>query len=76
MREFIGTLTEVGKLMLIGMSIYAVAMISKPEELQLRQGQLREWWTQQVLKSDSNESNGTSGSSYNRDGKPVETWGF
>jgi hypothetical protein len=33
------------KILLLGFSIYAVAMLTKPEELQLRQGQLRQWWS-------------------------------
>ena len=32
------------KLLLLGFSIYAVAALTKPEELELRTSQLQQWW--------------------------------
>ncbi len=32
------------KLLLLAFSIYAVAALTKPEELELRTSQLRQWW--------------------------------
>jgi hypothetical protein len=67
-----------GKILLIGFSLYAVVMIAKPEELNLRKDQLGQWWEQ--LRSESNESNkGSSGSSnYSPEdsAKPDATWDF
>jgi hypothetical protein len=58
------------KILLLGFSIYAVAMLTKPEELQLRQGQLRQWWS--GMMSDGQEQ--VSEPPAKRD--PNGEWGF
>lgn len=45
MKDALDVTLTTGKLMLVGMSIYAVAMITKPEELELRTSQLKNWWS-------------------------------
>jgi hypothetical protein len=73
-RDFLDVSVGTARLLLLGFSLYAVVMMTKPEELQLRQGQLREWWTQTVLsKKDSTKS---SDSLPEATRKPGETWGF
>jgi hypothetical protein len=73
-RDALEVSINTAKLLLLGFSLYAVATLTKPEELQLRQGQLREWWTQTVLSK--KDSTGSSDFSPEATRKPGETWGF
>ena len=34
-----------GKILVIGFTLYAIAMLTKPAELELRTGQFRQWWS-------------------------------
>lgn len=44
MKDTLDVAINTSKLLLLGFSIYAVAMLTKPEELELRTSQLRQWW--------------------------------
>ena len=74
LRDTLDVMTNTAKLLLLGLSIYTVVMIAKPEELELRKGQLGEWWTQIVLSR--NDSTKSSDSSPEARSNPDETWGF
>jgi hypothetical protein len=79
LRDTLDVAIKSGTLLVILGSLYAIAMISKPEELELRKGQLGEWWTQ-ISNNDStgsrNPSPGSNPSSPEGTKKPGETWGF
>jgi len=58
------------KLLLLGFSIYAVAALTKPEELELRTSQLQQWWGGMMADRQEQVSNPTPDQDSNGN------WGF
>jgi|GEM_PF-5374681 len=76
MRDTLDITVNTAKLMLLGFSLYAVVMIAKPEEFELRKGQVTEWWTQTVQQQSKTDSSGSNNSSPGATNPPDATWGF